>query len=443
MEKIDVEIDNSDPKTHSEWFHKYFVIIIISAVLGLICGIAMIVFNYLMLFFSFSFSFLPNFIGPIIAGGLTSLVVKLGMKKNLFMIMGTGASDFIDEVILPELGYDRMPVLVGKTVATSWTFGSGMVCGKEGPGLLIGANLGYLIGNKLKRRDLALYDYYFIAASACTSSILRAPISGALFCAELPYLNHIRYRSLIPSIIASAIAYLTFCSVFGFTPLIATDLSALERTNFLQILPLLLFFGVLIGLFCLVVILLIATWMRKIKSYFSGKLGFWMLPLFGGLLYGLLLLIALPFIPSEYQKTLVRPDTSYISFITSTIDAISLELLFMLIILFVIAIICSIGFYNSAGLVLPSMLLGALFGGLFGVIFYPEYPRLFVILGISAVLGATYKNPITAILIIVEMTWNPILFIPASITTIIAFAFSGPKSITPGQRYVNISLANN
>ena len=65
----------------------------------------------------------------------------------------------------------------------------------------------------------------------------------------------------------------------------------------------------------------------------------------------------------------------------------------------------------------------ALLGGLFGVIFFPEYPELFVILGISAVLGASMNNPITAIIIIVEMTWEPFLFITAGITTIIAYIF--------------------
>ena len=110
--------------------------------------------------------------------------------------------------------------------------------------------------------------------------------------------------------------------------------------------------------------------------------------------------------------------------------------LLMLILLFLIAIWFSIGFYNSAGVILPLMLLGALVGGLFGVIFYPEYPELFVILGISAVLGASLNNPITAIILIVEMTWEPFLFIPAGIVTIIAYIVSGPKSIIPGQHKV-------
>lgn len=444
MEDKDLELSKSElvERKHVDWLYRFFMILVFSTLLGGICGLVMIGFNYLLIIFKLGFSFLPYFISPIIAGALTSLIVKLGVKHNLFMIMGTGASDFIDEVTAPELAYKRGPVLLGKTVATSCTFGSGMACGKEGPGLLIGANLGYLIGTKLKRKDLELDDFYFIGASACTSAILRTPISGALFCAELPYSNHIRYRSLLPSIFASTIAYLLFCSVFGFNPLISTDITAIESIDYVQLLPLLIFFGVFIGIFSLGFIALMTTWRAQLKNKFKGKLGFWSLPLIGGLLYSLFLFITIPFIPSEYKGTLIGPDTEFLSFITSTIESIPWELLLLLISLFIIAIICSIGFYNSAGLVLPSMLLGSLLGGFFGVIFYPEYPELFVVLGISAVLGATYNNPVTAILIIVEMTWEPMLFIPAGITTIIAYVLSGPKAITPGQRYVNITLAD-
>lgn len=90
-----------------------------------------------------------------------------------------------------------------------------------------------------------------------------------------------------------------------------------------------------------------------------------------------------------------------------------------------IAIVLSIGTMNSAGIIMPLMIIGGILGGLFGLIFYPKNPELFVLLGISATLGAATNNPIAAIFIIVEMTWVPLLFIPAGITTVIAFIISG------------------
>jgi H+/Cl- antiporter ClcA len=421
---------------YTNWFSRYIIILITSCLLGAICGLVMVGFNYLLNFFKLGFSFIPYFISPIIAGALTSLLVKKGIKKNLFLIMGSGAAEFVAEATREEFAYDRLPVLLGKTFATSWTFGSGMVCGKEGPGLLIGANLGYLIAKKFERNELDLDDYYFIGASACTSAILRTPISGALFCAELPYSNHLRYRSLLPSIFASIIAFLIFSLFFEFKPLIETNLTEIEKINYFDLIPLLFFFGIFVGLIMFIIINSIARWMEILKNHYRKKAGFWKLPLIGATFYSIFLFLIIPVINPVYKGIIIGPDTSILSLIINSIRVMHWLTLLILLLLFIIAILFSIGFYNSAGLILPLMLLGALIGGLFGVIFYPEYPELFVILGISAVLGASLNNPITAIILIVEMTWEPFLFIPAGIVTIIAYIVSGPKSIIPGQRKV-------
>jgi len=421
---------------HSNWIARFFSILFISTILGVICGFTMVGFNYLLILFSFGFSFLPYFLSPLIAGALTSLVVKMGVKKNLFRIMGTGATQFVEEVSEPALSYERGPILLGKTFATSWTFGSGMVCGKEGPGLLIGANLGHILSKRFKRYELHKHDYYFIGASACTSAILRAPISGALFCAELPYSNHIRYTSLLPSIFASTIAFLIFSLFFGYEPLIPLNLSILGQINYVTLLPLLIFFGIFIGIISFLFIHLMKSWQELLKNKFRGRRGFWTLPLIGGALYSIFLFIIIPYMGCDLHNVLIHPDTDFLTFFTTAVENTCMELLIPLTLLFVLAILFSIGFYNSAGIILPLMVLGALVGGIFGVYFFPEYPELFVILGISAMLGASINNPVTAIIIIVEMTWEPFLFIPAGIATIIAYIFSGPSAIIPGQKIV-------
>ncbi len=420
-----------------KWFSKFGIILIISAILGLICGFVMVGFTYLLNLFALGFSYIPYFISPLIAGGLTSLLVRVGYRKNLFLVMGTGASEFVSEVTEGELGYNRVPILFGKTFATSWTYGSGILCGLEGPGLLVGANIGYVLAQKFEKyKELDKQDYYFIGASACTSAILKTPISGALFCAELPFTNHLKYRSLLPSIFSSIISFLIYTAFFEFQPFIITDLSALEQINYFDLLPLLIIFAIGIGFFVLIFITLLRGWMKKLHEYFKHKTGFWMLPLFGGGLYSLFLFIIIPIIDPNYYIIYISPETSVLSYIIDSVRNIDSISFLLLTSLFLFAILFSIGFYNSAGLILPLMLLGALLGGFFGVTFFPEYPELFVILGISAVLSAAINNPITAIIIIVEMTWDPFLFIPAGITTILAYICSGPNTIIPGQRNV-------
>ena len=430
---------------HHYWLIRYINILFISIILGAVCGFSMVLFNYMLIYFKSKMSsYLPYFISPLIAGLLTSLLVKYGHANR---VMGTGADAYVkdinnaDEEYLEQskMGFSRKQNLLSKTLATGWTYGSGMVCGLEGPGLLIGGNLGCIFFRSDKFHIDRL-DAFFIGASACTGAILRAPISGALFCAELPYFNHIRYKSLIPSIIASAVAYFIFCSFFEFTPLIKIDTLSIrpDQVNYLYLLPLLVVFGIVSGILVLLLMSLLRAFTNKLTELFENKPGLWILPFVGAAGYSLFLLIVIPFLPENYRNLLIGPDASFLNYLISVFNAstISWEFLLILAILFTIAIFLSIGTMNSAGIIMPLIIIGAIIGGLFGVLFYPQNPQLFVLLGISAFLGAALNSPIAAIFIIIELTWIPFLLIPASITTLIAYIFSGPSSIIPGQKTV-------
>ncbi len=328
-----------------------------------------------------------------------------------------------------------MPTSVIKTFATSCTFGSGMICGLEGPGLLIGANLGTLFS---KKEDPNRMDYSFIGASACTAALLKVPISGALFCAELPYNNHIHYKSLIPSIISSTIAYIIYCVVFGFTPLLNAQFSiaTLEIIDYILLFPILITFGGIIGIFVILYTIILKSFTTQLKKIFEEKIGLWILPLIGGIGYGIFLLLIVPYIDFTYREEFLHPDISFLTLSINLIQNIPWIHLLMLLIITLVAITLSIGTLNSAGIIMPIMIVGGMVGGLFGLIFYPINPELFIILGISATLGAATNNPIAAIFIIIEMTWVPLLFIPAGITTVIAYIVSGSHSFIPGQHDV-------
>ncbi|MFW9874175.1 MAG: chloride channel protein [Candidatus Thorarchaeota archaeon] len=364
-----------------------------------------------------------------LASLLTSLLVKYG---RFVRIMGTGSDQFIKEISLSDLHYKKVPNSIAKTFATSCTFGSGMICGREGPGLIIGANLGTLFSKKTNPNRK---DYSFIGASACTAALLKVPISGALFCAELPYNNYIHYKSLIPSIVSSTIAYTVFCFAFGFTPLIDAQLSTTTQNNinYILLFPLLVIFGVIMGFFVLVYMIILRSFTIQLKKHFERKIGLWILPLFGGICYGIFLLLIIPYLNFKYSEELLHPDVSFLNVIINFIQDIPWLHLLIFSIIILIAIVLSIGTLNSAGIIMPLMIIGGIIGGLFGDAFYPANPELFVMLGISAALGAATNNPIAAIFIIVEMTWVPLLFILAGITTVVAYIVSGSNSIIPGQ----------
>ena len=64
---------------------------------------------------------------------------------------------------------------------------------------------------------------------------------------------------------------------------------------------------------------------------------------------------------------------------------------------------------SIGGILLPSLSIGALIGALMGKLFIQlgvpeEYFLTFVIVGSAAFLGATFRTPITAIVLVIEIT---------------------------------------
>ncbi|MFO7795740.1 MAG: chloride channel protein [Promethearchaeati archaeon] len=392
--------------------------------------------------FEFGFCFFPYFITPMMAGGLISIIVKV---FSLDRVMGTGAAEFVEDVHIlhetnpqvPTKSFERLKNLIGKTLATSWTFGSGVICGLQGPGLLIGCNLGYLF-YKSERFSLDMDVSIFTGASACTGVILRSPIGGSLFCAELPYNNHIKYRSLIPSIIAATIAYFIYAAFFGLDPFLQLhEILNVENVNYIYFIFLSIIFGIFSELFLFVFMGLLRGFINKLSKFFTDKTSIWILPFLGTILYSLFLFLIVPYLGGDFENLIIGPDSDYLTLFTNLISAsIPWYILFLFIVIFLIGIFLSIGTLNSAGIILPLILLGTLLEGFFGDIFYQEYLELFVILGISSVLGAATNNPISAIVIVIEMSWLPILFIPVAISTILAYIFAGPSSLIPEQKYI-------
>ena len=130
-------------------------------------------------------------------------------------------------------------------------------------------------------------DSYFIGASACTAAILKAPVSSAIFCGELPYNNYIRYKTLIPSFISSIVSYFIFCLFFGFSPLINAQISITNKVffKFGLIFPILVLFGILAGLVVFLFNNIFLTFTKRITNSFEEKSKLWVLPLLGSIGY--------------------------------------------------------------------------------------------------------------------------------------------------------------
>ena len=102
------------------------------------------------------------------------------------------------------------------------------------------------------------------------------------------------------------------------------------------------------------------------------------------------------------------------------------SLLIMLVAIKIIAVSITIGSGGSGGIFAPSLFIGAMAGGAFGTLvhgIWPEAtagPGAYALVGMVAVVGATTHAPITAIVIIFELTKDYEIMLPMMISAIIA-----------------------
>ncbi|HEU0243123.1 MAG TPA: chloride channel protein, partial [Candidatus Limnocylindrales bacterium] len=118
----------------------------------------------------------------------------------------------------------RIPLV--KLVASAVTIGSGGSGGREGPTAQISAGFGSFLGRVL---DLDARDARIAVAvgmAAGIGAIFRAPLGGAVLGAELLYRDDVEADVLVPSFIATIVAYSIFGAVEGFTPIFGIQSSS-------------------------------------------------------------------------------------------------------------------------------------------------------------------------------------------------------------------------
>jgi CIC family chloride channel protein len=120
------------------------------------------------------------------------------------------------------------------------------------------------------------------------------------------------------------------------------------------------------------------------------------------------------------------------------------ELLLILLFLKILAFSLSLGSGGSGGMIVPSLFIGAMLGGAFGIIANALYPGIiagsgaYALVGMGAVFAGTVRAPLTAILILFEITIDYNLILPLMFACVLSNVMSNalyPESIlTEGLR---------
>lgn len=319
----------------------------------------------------------------------------------------------------------RIPFV--KLVASAITIGSGGSGGREGPTAQISAGFGSFLGRVL---DLDARDARIAVAvgmAAGIGAIFRAPLGGAILGAELLYRDDVESDALVPSFVATIVAYSIFGAVEGFSPIFGTQ----ARFGFAD--PIQLGWYALIGLACGLVGLL------YVKNFygFTDLFRRWSVPravkpAIAGFLVGCLGLAVPGALGTGYGFVQAGLDRQ-------SLLAIPLWMILVLPFAKILATSLSIGSGGSGGIFGPGMVIGGLLGAGIWRLLEPVAPTIptdpapFVIVAMMALFGSVAHAPLAVMLMVAEMTGNLSMLAPAMVAVGLATFVVGQRSIYKSQ----------
>jgi H+/Cl- antiporter ClcA len=395
------------------------ILMLLSALLiGGCSGLLMVVFHHLIAIFEhLSFNQLLGVIsrwGPLSAiaipalGGLIVGILRYFLPKFLH-----GELSALLNGPRPQKTSIFRPLI--KMLAAAISLGTGASLGPEGPSVEIGANIGVLLGQALQVSKERYRLLLGAGAAAGIAAGFNAPVAGVFFALEVvlgpkfstPIMSLILLAGVISSVITQAF--------LGVNP--AFNLPNYELLN-----PWEWFYYLGIGILASLVSLAFTQSIRFFQAAFRGEIPCFapfanrihpiFKPVVGGLLVGILAL-QFPQVLGIGYGTLETILQSY--------QFESHDLLLLLIVKIIATSVC-LGSGLVGGVFAPAMFLGACLGNIYGQTLWDFVPvsvsgaiapsGAYAMVGMAAVLASTVKAPLTAILLLFEMTRNYLIIIP-------------------------------
>ena len=297
----------------------------------------------------------------------------------------------------------RIPaqVAVVKALASALCIGGGGSVGREGPIVQIGSALGSGLGRLVRVTEARVRVLVACGAAGGIAATFNAPLAGVFFAMEL-ILRDFTAQSFGMVVLASVTASVVARSVLGDSPFLQLPPFAVDHVGQYLLYALL---GVLAGIvgvgFTRVLYLVedLCDWAWRGPE--------WLRPAVGGLALGLLLLV----LPQMY-------GVGYPVLEGSVVGRYALGFLVVLLVGKILATSLTIGIGGSGGVFAPSLFIGAMLGSAFGQAVHLLAPGLagpagaYGLIGMGAVFAGAARAPITAVIIMFELTGEYSIILP-------------------------------
>lgn len=386
------------------------------ALLGLLCGI---VAGAVIIAFRL---FMEGAADQLLPGGDIEGFEKLsGIARFSLCVLGGLAVGIILHLLKPKdrivgvvhvierLDYHQGHLPIRNAIAQFFTAAislvTGQSVGREGPSVHLGATTGSALGRLLRVPNNSVRILVGCGVAAAIAAAFNTPLAGVIFAMEVVIMEYtvIGFTPvIIAAVSATTLARITFGDDTAFS------VPALD-INSVQELPIVALMGALIG--CLSAAFIQITLLTS--SLFANQ-AIWLRTTIAGVATGLI----------AFQLPEIM-GTGYDTVDQLLLAQLGLGLALTLAIAKTITTATAIGLGVPAGLIGPTLFIGAAAGGtigLFANIVSPDVANAsyYAILGMAAMMAATLQAPLAALISLLELTANQGIILPGMTAVITA-----------------------
>lgn len=412
------------------------LLLILSVVIGASTGLAAVLFIKLIeMIQNIGYHSLPEllpslgklvyFIVPVIGGLLVGPLILFAQEAK-----GHGVPEVMQALIIRG-GRIRARVAAAKIVASALCIGTGGSAGREGPIVQVGSALGSSLGQVLRLSDERIRNLVGCGAAAGIAATFNAPIAGVVFAIEVLMCN-LQVRSFGNVVIAAVSSSIVSRIFLGSRPAFSVPIHSMVA-------PASLLLYLALGLIAALVGILFIRMLNRAEIIFDN----WdfpqvFKPAVGAALLGVTGVLFM-YLPSAEGALMPFMYGSGFHFIEEVmLGGSTFWILLLLVFLKPLATSFTLGSGNSGGVFAPSLFIGAMLGGVLGIIFEKYFPGIsgdagaFALVGMAALFSATARAPLTAMLIVFEMSNDYLMILPLMVAGITACYFAQwlhPESI--------------
>ena len=325
--------------------------------------------------------------GPIFGG----LLVGVLLERLLPQRRAGGVADVMEAKAMGGRNIRFWPGM-SSALVNALSLGFGASAGREGPMVHMGAAISTSLAHSLKLQEWSRRTLLACGVAGAVSASFNAPIAGVLFAHEV-ILGHYAMRAFVPIVISSVSGTILSRQWFGADA--AFVIPEYQIESYLEF-PAFALLGLVCALVALAFQFSLVVFDTAARSI---DIPLWTRPVIGGAMIGSIALVFPEVLGVGYEAT----DQALKS-------ELSLVLLVSLLVAKTVATAITLASRFGGGVFSPSLYLGAMAGGAFGIVAAQVAPTLasdqglYSIIGMGAVAAAVLGAPISTTVMVFELT---------------------------------------